>query len=304
MLVHAGRSHLACLHTRDRYMASVSRTPYFRGLATNAQVITTVIELMEDQEVKETGAAWLFLLAQRDFGHDVHSLDLASARWFGQLGLAVNFDVGDAVGKLREGGLVLDDAHGGDDAHGALIAVWPRLARPMLAERCGDLFPTYHEEHDGDVPHVPDLLAPFFKATAVDISDIRGLRAPTLAAAPGPGWLSTAQLKRVQRARRLRMRSARRNDLEAPKVPFQILVPRNHRLTPGMGVITVPGTVLIPESVRALQMHASIGDRGRSRSASSPGPSLEGRSSGSSAVCVTSSDPAESAGLSGIRRLP
>lgn len=153
MLVYATRSYIAYLHTRDRYLASVSRSLYFRGLANNSQVITAVIELAEEQEVKEVVAAWLFLLGQRGFGHDERTLDLALEQWFARIGLAVDFDVPDAIRKLRGLGLVVD----GPD--GELQAVWPRLARRTLATRWDDLFPTYREEHEGGLPRVTDVLA-------------------------------------------------------------------------------------------------------------------------------------------------
>ena len=122
---------------RLRYMKTLSETLYFRTLADGPGVVHTLLSAAEQQEVIEVLLAHRFLLAAPD-GLSAEDLDAAVERWVHETcQLDVDFEVDDALGKLRD----LDLVEGG-----------PLLrARPLH-----EALPRLDRRWDGLFRHPPD----------------------------------------------------------------------------------------------------------------------------------------------------
>ncbi len=120
------RSYLAFRKTKESYLAQVSKDLYFKGQANNSAVINLVTDLSEEQEVKEAILAYFFLLVEADHGHTIESLDDRVEKWISDtFGIKVDFEVQDALGKLRELGLL-------EETNGLMSVVPPKKALKIL----------------------------------------------------------------------------------------------------------------------------------------------------------------------------
>jgi hypothetical protein len=102
LLTYTFKSYMKYKNTKEAYLSQVSKTLYFRGLANNSAVLTSVIDLAEEQEVKEALLAYAFLHMEPDAGHTSETLDDRVEEWLRQQGVEVDFEVEDAVGKLQD----------------------------------------------------------------------------------------------------------------------------------------------------------------------------------------------------------
>jgi hypothetical protein len=100
------RSFYGYLNTRDRYHLNLTRSLYFQNLDSNAGVIHRLLDEAEEQEFREVILAW-WLLRQSGFAAVTsQQLDRAAEDWLKtKLGLDVDFEVSDALEKLRRMGL-------------------------------------------------------------------------------------------------------------------------------------------------------------------------------------------------------
>jgi hypothetical protein len=120
------RSYLAYRKTKESYLAQVSKDLYFKGQANNSAVINLVTDLSEEQEVKEAILAYFFLLVEADQEHTVESLDDRVEKWISDtFGIKVDFEVQDALGKLRELGLL-------DETNSLMSVANPKKALKIL----------------------------------------------------------------------------------------------------------------------------------------------------------------------------
>ncbi|WP_425615068.1 TMEM143 family protein [Anatilimnocola sp. NA78] len=100
------RSFYGYLNTRDRYHLNLTRSLYFQNLDSNAGVMHRLLDEAEEQEFREIILAW-WLLRQSGFAAvSSEQLDRSAEAWLHQkLGLHVDFEVSDALGKLQRMGL-------------------------------------------------------------------------------------------------------------------------------------------------------------------------------------------------------
>jgi hypothetical protein len=120
------RSYLAFRKTKESYLAQVSKDLYFKGQANNSAVINLVTDLSEEQEVKEAILAYFFLLVEADHGYTIESLDDRVEKWIlDTFEITVDFEVQDALGKLRELGLL-------EETNGLMGVVPPKEALKIL----------------------------------------------------------------------------------------------------------------------------------------------------------------------------
>ena len=100
------RSFYGYLNTRDRYHLNLTRSLYFQNLDSNAGVIHRLLDEAEEQEFREVVLAW-WLLRQSGFAAVTsEQLDRAAEAWLQEkLGVAVHFEVSDALAKLQRLGL-------------------------------------------------------------------------------------------------------------------------------------------------------------------------------------------------------
>jgi hypothetical protein len=106
LVTYAAKSYLAYRKTKERYLGQVSRDLYFKAQATNATVINAIIDLMEEQEVKEALCAYAFARLARE-PISIAALDDRIEGWFAEQGVIVNFEVVDALEKLQRFGILV-----------------------------------------------------------------------------------------------------------------------------------------------------------------------------------------------------
>ena len=97
------KSYMSYQKTREKYQSQISKDLYFKGQANNAAVLNMIVDLAEEQEVKEALLAYTFLLVDKDGKHDRKSLDLRIEKWLLEsFAVEVGFEVDDALRKLEE----------------------------------------------------------------------------------------------------------------------------------------------------------------------------------------------------------
>ena len=97
------KSYMSYQKTREKYQSQISKDLYFKGQANNAAVLNMVIDLAEEQEVKEALLAYTFLLVDKDGKHDKKSLDMRIEKWLlDSFAVEVGFEVDDALRKLED----------------------------------------------------------------------------------------------------------------------------------------------------------------------------------------------------------
>ena len=95
-----------------RFMKALTDNLYFRNLDNDAGVFHRLLDEAEDEECKEVLLAYFALLVAGEPLTEAE-LDHWVERWFRERwGATVDFEVDDAVGKLRRWGLVVDSAGG------------------------------------------------------------------------------------------------------------------------------------------------------------------------------------------------
>jgi hypothetical protein len=100
------RSFYSYLHTREKYQLSLTRQLYFQNMDNNAGVLFHLINEAEEQEFREVVLAWWLLWRGGQAGGRAQQIDAAAERWLSErCGLDVDFEIGDALAKLRRLGL-------------------------------------------------------------------------------------------------------------------------------------------------------------------------------------------------------
>ena len=106
------KSYMTYQKTRDKYQTQISRNLYFKGQANNAAVLNMVIDMAEEQEVKEALLAYTFLLVDQK-NHDYESLDQRIEQWLlDTFDVEVGFEIEDAIRKLADMKLLLKKGDG------------------------------------------------------------------------------------------------------------------------------------------------------------------------------------------------
>ena len=140
------RSFYGYLRTREKYQLSLTRSLYFQNLDNNAGVLYHLVNEAEEQEFREVVLAYWLLWRGGMQAARAADLDEAAERWLSErCGLAVDFEVSDALAKLQRLGLAQASPHGRwraeniDMALEKLDAAWDeqfdyRRARSILVE--------------------------------------------------------------------------------------------------------------------------------------------------------------------------
>jgi hypothetical protein len=131
---------------KQKHLHYMIRHLYYLTLANNASVICRLVDMAEEEEVKEAALAYYLLNRPAADGvpWTAPRLDSAiEALLREQAGVAVDFEIGDALEKLKRYGLVRADAQG------RLETIPPREALAVLDRRWDDAFkpaePTLNE---------------------------------------------------------------------------------------------------------------------------------------------------------------
>lgn len=95
------KSFFSYQKTRERYQTQVSKDLYFKGQANNAAVLNMIVDLSEEQEVKEALLAYTFLLIENENRYNEKTLDDRIEGWLlDTFGFDIDFEVDDALAKL------------------------------------------------------------------------------------------------------------------------------------------------------------------------------------------------------------
>jgi hypothetical protein len=107
--------------TLTRYLKGITEQLYFKNIDSNAGVFRTVVDEAEEEEVKEAILAYAHLRSGGPASEE--ELDTRIEAWFEtRLSTRLDFEVDDALGKLRRLGLVEEEDGG------RLAAIPPREA--------------------------------------------------------------------------------------------------------------------------------------------------------------------------------
>jgi hypothetical protein len=100
------RSFHGYLRTREKHQLSLTRHLYFQNLDNNAGVIYHLLAEAEEQEFREIVLAYWLLWRGGQSGATSDQLDSAAEVWLrDRCGLAVDFEISDALAKLQRLGL-------------------------------------------------------------------------------------------------------------------------------------------------------------------------------------------------------
>jgi len=100
------RSFYGYLQTREKHQLSLTRHLYFQNLDNNAGVLYHLLAEAEEQEFREALLAWWLLWRGGLAGATARQIDEAAEAWLRErCGLAIDFEVADALAKLRRFGL-------------------------------------------------------------------------------------------------------------------------------------------------------------------------------------------------------
>jgi hypothetical protein len=100
------RSFYGYLRTREKHQLSLTRHLYFQNLDNNAGVVYHLLAEAEEQEFREAVLAWWLLWRGGFAGATSQQIDAAAEDWLRErCGLDVDFEVRDALAKLRRFGL-------------------------------------------------------------------------------------------------------------------------------------------------------------------------------------------------------
>lgn len=148
----AFRQAVNFLNQRQRYMVILAQNLYFHAMADNRGVMIKLADRAAEEDVKEEVLLYSVLAKEPATWDDLHDIDKAIEQYLSnEFGLQVNFDVKDAVGRLLEDGLVIEEPGG------VLRALPPREAAKHLDAKwdqfLDNLPDIYHEgvEMDGGV---------------------------------------------------------------------------------------------------------------------------------------------------------
>jgi hypothetical protein len=107
------KTYLAYQKTREKFQTQVSKDMYFKGQANNSAVLNMIVDLGEEQEVKEALLAYAFLYYEIDVQHNEESLDQKIEEWLlERFAVDIDFEVDDALAKLEKMKLLSTDENG------------------------------------------------------------------------------------------------------------------------------------------------------------------------------------------------
>ena len=97
------KTYMSYQKTREKYQTQVSKDLYFKGQANNAAVLNMIVDLGEEQEVKEALLAYAFIISGNDIKYTEESLDISIEYWLQDtFGFDIDFEVDDALSKLED----------------------------------------------------------------------------------------------------------------------------------------------------------------------------------------------------------
>jgi len=107
------KTYMSYQKTKEKYQTQVSKDLYFKGQANNTAVLNLLVDLAEEQEVKEALLAYTFLLVESDKKYGRITLDSRIEQWLTEtFGYQIDFEIADALTKLQQMKLIREEADG------------------------------------------------------------------------------------------------------------------------------------------------------------------------------------------------
>jgi len=128
------KTYISYQKTREKFQTQVSKDMYFKGQANNSAVISTVVGIGEEQEIKEALLAYFFILLDKE-KYNQQSLDNKVEVWIRQkFSVDIDFEVHDALDKLSNMKLLISESDG------YLSVVEPTKALSILDEYWDNIY--------------------------------------------------------------------------------------------------------------------------------------------------------------------
>ena len=141
------------INQRNRYMVVMARNLYFHSMADNRGVMTLLADRAAEEDIKEEMLLYSVLAKERVNVRDLEAIDEAIERYLSQtFGIHVDFDVEDALHRLKQEGIVTEHPDG------TLQALPPREAAlhiDKLWDACLDQLPDIHTDEGQEIEGRP-----------------------------------------------------------------------------------------------------------------------------------------------------
>jgi Protein of unknown function (DUF3754) len=109
----AVRQASAFIAQRNRYMVVLAKNLYFHSMADNRGVMTLLADRAADEDIKEEMLLYTALANERFNARDLETIDRGIESYLSQtFGIDVDFDVSDALARLKKEGVVTELADG------------------------------------------------------------------------------------------------------------------------------------------------------------------------------------------------
>ena len=96
------KTYMSYQKTREKFRNQVAKDMYFKGIANNKSVLTYLVDMSEEQEVKEAVLAYSFI-SRNQGNFNEESLDDSIESWLNKsFGFDIDFEVDDALAKLEK----------------------------------------------------------------------------------------------------------------------------------------------------------------------------------------------------------
>jgi hypothetical protein len=106
------KTYISYQKTREKFQTQVSKDMYFKGQANNSAVINMIVDIGEEQAIKETLLAYFFILLDKE-KYNQQNLDNKVEFWIKeQFSVDIDFEVHDALDKLSNMNLLISDSDG------------------------------------------------------------------------------------------------------------------------------------------------------------------------------------------------
>ncbi|MDX2288039.1 MAG: TMEM143 family protein [Hyphomicrobiaceae bacterium] len=107
------RQAMNFVNTKQRYMVIMAQNLYFHSMADNRGVMIKLIDRAAEEDVKEEILLYSVLAKERAHVSELKAIDMAVEQYlFTTFGIEVDFDLEDALQRLKADGLVRVDANG------------------------------------------------------------------------------------------------------------------------------------------------------------------------------------------------
>lgn len=136
----AFRQGMKFIHKRNEYMVTMAQNLYFHALADNRGVMTVLADRASEEDIKEEMLLYSVLAKEPVHVSELRDIDAAiEQQLLNTFGVNVNFDLEDALARLKRDGIVVEQPDG-----------WVRTMPPADAARHIDML------WDSYLDHLPD----------------------------------------------------------------------------------------------------------------------------------------------------